>query len=307
MNILHLKYAVEVAKCGSINKAAEALLMNQPNLSRAIKELEASLGVSIFARSSKGMELTPEGEIFLRYANNILKQVDEVEGIFKKESFDKKVFSVSVPRASYISEAFSKFSMSLNDTDEAEIIYEETSSEKVIKNILESDFKLGIIRYEERFDKYYKEMLEEKGFNYEMVTEFCYNLLINKESKLASYEDVVFSDLKDYTEIVHADSNIPTLPFSKIKKDGMNESSKRRIVVFERASQFEILSQNPETFMWVSPVPRNLLDKYGLVQKNCSENKNVYKDVIIYKNDYRLSELDNIFISELCKSKRELF
>ncbi len=307
MNILHLKYAVEVAKCGSINKAAEALLMNQPNLSRAIKELEASLGVSIFARSSKGMELTPEGEIFLRYANNILKQVDEVEGIFKKESFDKKVFSVSVPRASYISEAFSKFSMSLNDTDEAEIIYEETSSEKVIKNILESDFKLGIIRYEERFDKYYKEMLEEKGFNYEMVTEFCYNLLVNKESKLASYEDVVFSDLKDYTEIVHADSNIPTLPFSKIKKDGMNESSKRRIVVFERASQFEILSQNPETFMWVSPVPRNLLDKYGLVQKNCSENKNVYKDVIIYKNDYRLSELDNIFISELCKSKRELF
>lgn len=307
MNILHLKYAVEVAKCGSINKAAEALLMNQPNLSRAIKELEASLGVSIFARSSRGMELTPEGEIFLRYANNILKQVDEVEGIFKKESFDKKVFSVSVPRASYISEAFSKFSMSLNDTDEAEIIYEETSSEKVIKNILESDFKLGIIRYEERFDKYYKEMLEEKGFNYEMVTEFCYNLLINKESKLASYEDVVFSDLKDYTEIVHADSNIPTLPFSKIKKDGMNESSKRRIVVFERASQFEILSQNPETFMWVSPVPRNLLDKYGLVQKNCSENKNVYKDVIIYKNDYRLSELDNIFISELCKSKRELF
>ena len=307
MNILHLKYAVEVAKCGSINKAAEALLMNQPNLSRAIKELEASLGVSIFARSSKGMELTPEGEIFLRYANNILKQVDEVEGIFKKESFDKKVFSVSVPRASYISEAFSKFSMSLNDTDEAEIIYEETSSEKVIKNILESDFKLGIIRYEERFDKYYKEMLEEKGFNYEMVTEFCYNLLVNKESKLASYEDVVFSDLKDYTEIVHADSNIPTLPFSKIKKDGMNESSKRRIVVFERASQFEILSQNPETVMWVSPVPRNLLDKYGLVQKNCSENKNVYKDVIIYKNDYRLSELDNIFISELCKSKRELF
>lgn len=307
MNILHLKYAVEVAKCGSINKAAEALLMNQPNLSRAIKELEASLGVSIFARSSKGMELTPEGEIFLRYANNILKQVDEVEGIFKKESFDKKVFSVSVPRASYISEAFSKFSMSLNDTDEAEIIYEETSSEKVIKNILESDFKLGIIRYEERFDKYYKEMLEEKGFNYEMVTEFCYNLLVNKESKLASYEDVVFSDLKDYTEIVHADSNIPTLPFSKIKKDGMNESSKRRIVVFERASQFEILSQNTETFMWVSPVPRNLLDKYGLVQKNCSENKNVYKDVIIYKNDYRLSELDNIFISELCKSKRELF
>ena len=40
MNILHLKYAVEIAKTGSLNKAAENLYMGQPNLSRAIRELE---------------------------------------------------------------------------------------------------------------------------------------------------------------------------------------------------------------------------------------------------------------------------
>ena len=64
MNILHLKYAVEVAKAGSLSKAAEALYMNQPNLSRAIKELEASLGITIFGRSAKGVYVTPEGEEF---------------------------------------------------------------------------------------------------------------------------------------------------------------------------------------------------------------------------------------------------
>ena len=47
MNMLHIKYAVEIAKCGSINKAAERLLTGQPNLSRAVKELEASLGIKI--------------------------------------------------------------------------------------------------------------------------------------------------------------------------------------------------------------------------------------------------------------------
>ena len=78
-----MKYAVEVAKYGSINKAAEMLLMNQPNLSRSIKDLERSLGVKIFVRSTKGMVPTPEGETFLHYANSILKQVDEIEGIFK--------------------------------------------------------------------------------------------------------------------------------------------------------------------------------------------------------------------------------
>ena len=54
MNLLHLKYAVEIADTGSINRAAENLYVSQPNLSRAIKELEASLGVVLFERSKKG-------------------------------------------------------------------------------------------------------------------------------------------------------------------------------------------------------------------------------------------------------------
>ena len=53
MNILHMRYAVEVAKYGSINKASEKLLIAQPNLSRSIKELEAELGITIFDRSTR--------------------------------------------------------------------------------------------------------------------------------------------------------------------------------------------------------------------------------------------------------------
>ena len=50
MNIQHLKYAVEIAKYGSISKASEALYVAQPNLSRAIKDLEKELGIVIFDR-----------------------------------------------------------------------------------------------------------------------------------------------------------------------------------------------------------------------------------------------------------------
>ena len=160
MNILHMKYAVEVAKCGSINKAAEILLMNQPNLSRAIKELEASLGVEIFSRSAKGMVVTPEGETFLRYATSILKQVDEVEGLFKKSTTDKKKFSISVPRSSYISDAFANFAQSVNKLSDAEIFYKETNSRRTIKNVTENEFKLGIVRYAEHFDKFYKNLFD---------------------------------------------------------------------------------------------------------------------------------------------------
>ena len=53
MNLQHLKYAVEVEKTGSITQAAENLYMGQPNLSKAIKELEGTLGVAIFKRTSR--------------------------------------------------------------------------------------------------------------------------------------------------------------------------------------------------------------------------------------------------------------
>ena len=45
MNILHMKYAVEVARLGSLNKAAETLMIATPNISRSIKELEADLAL----------------------------------------------------------------------------------------------------------------------------------------------------------------------------------------------------------------------------------------------------------------------
>lgn len=307
MNILHMKYAIEVARCGSINKAAEVLLMNQPNLSRAIRELEVSLGVEIFTRSAKGMLPTPEGEIFLSYANKILKQVDEVEGIFRKNSLTKKRFSISVPRASYISAAFSEFSLALKNEPDAEIFYKETNSQRAVRNILEADYKLGIIRYAEHFDKYYKDMFEEKGLTYELITEFSYTLVMNRDCPLAGIKNITYADLEHYIEIAHADPFVPSLPFAEVKKEELPDNIRRRIFVFERASQFELLAKNRETFMWSSPVPSNLLERYGLVTKKCDENKKLYRDLIIHRRDYRLTELDNMFISELCKVKRELF
>ncbi len=307
MNLMHIKYAVEVANEGSINKAAEKLYVGQPNLSRAIKELEASLGVKIFERSAKGMGLTSDGETFIRYAKTILRQVDEVESIFNGSGSVKKRFSISVPRASYISDAFARFSHSLTNEAEAEIIYKETNSLRAIKNILHEDYKLGIIRYAENYDKYFKTMLDEKDMQYEMITEFSYVLAMSRDNPLASAEKITFDALKDYIEIAHADPYVPSLPLSQVRKEELPDNIGRRIFVFERASQFELLSENPETFMWVSPIPQKLLDRYDLVQIPCEENKKIYKDILIYKRDYKLTALDTAFIDELCKSQREMF
>ena len=304
MNILHMKYAVEVARAGSLSKAAEVLLIAQPNISRSIKELEADLGITIFDRSAKGMFLTPEGEEFISYAKSILKQIENVEAMYKDGSAKKLKFSISVPRASYISDAFAEFSKTLGSHD-AELFYKETNSKRTINNILDHDYKLGIIRYAENYDKYFKTMLEEKGLSYELITEFSYRLIMHKDSYLAQIEDVAFDDLTDYIEIAHADPYVPSLPLSKVVKEELPDNIGRRIFVFERASQYDLLSENPETFMWVSPLPDKLLKRYSLIQKECKENQKVYKDVLIYKKGYKLSKLDKQFITELYNSKQK--
>lgn len=304
MNVLHLKYAVEVAKAGSISKAAEALYMNQPNLSRAIKELEASLGITIFGRSAKGMYVTPEGEEFLEHAKKILQQIDEMEAFYKAGVPAQQRFSLSAPRASYISEAFVQFSKGLTK-ERAEIYYKETNAMRVVNNVLSGDFKLGILRYAACYDKYFKGMLEEKGLAHELVTEFHYVLAMSHEHPLAEKKEIAFADLRPYIEIAHADPYVPSVPLAMVKKEELPDDMDRRIFVFERASQFELLAQNHETFMWLSPVPQTLLDRYGLVERVCRENQKQYKDVLIYRKDYRLTELDRAFITELCRSKRQ--
>lgn len=304
MNILHMKYAVEVARLGSLNKAAESLMTAQPNISRSIKELEADLGIVIFKRSAKGMNLTPDGEEFINYAQSILKQIDAVEMIYKNGEQRKQKFSISVPRASYISEAFSEFSKCISDAP-AEIFYKETNSQRAINNVLNNDYRLGIIRYAEGYDKFFKVMLEEKGLEYELVSKFTYTLLMSENSPLAKKAEIGFDDLPTFVEIAHADPFVPFMPLSKVVKEELPDNINRRIFIFERGSQFDLLSENCETFMWVSPTPQKILDKYRLVQKTCVDNKKVYNDVLIYKKGYRLSALDKQFISELYDARNK--
>ena len=304
MNILHMKYAVEVARLGSLNKAAETLMVAQPNISRSIKELEADLGITIFSRSAKGMVLTPDGEEFLDYARDILHRIEKVEQSYRDGSHKKRKFSVSVPRACYISDALAEFSKNIGDSD-VEIYYKETNSKKTINKILTNEYKLGIIRYADTYDRYYKTMLEEKGLVYELVAEFSYVLIMSRDNPLAKKETITYADLSPYIEIAHADPYVPTLSMSKVFREELPDNIGQRIFVFERASQFDLLSQNPKTFMWVSPASDKLLERYNLVQRVCEGNKKTYKDILIRHKGYKLTKLDKDFITALCESRRK--
>lgn len=144
-----------------------------------------------------------------------------------------------------MTDAFAEFSKLLDKDTPVEIFYKETNSMRSMKNILQDEYKLCIIRYAEGYDKYYKSTFDEKGLTYELITEFQYVLLMSKNSTLAEKEDITFDDLRNRIEIAHADPYVPSLPLSEVKKEELPDNSQRRIFVFERASQFDCSRATP--------------------------------------------------------------
>lgn len=307
MNILHLKYAVEVAKTRSISKAAENLYMGQPNLSRAIKELEESLGITIFRRTTKGISITPDGEEFLQYARQIVQKVEEVEQIYQNGRQKKQSFSVSVPRASYLSFAMADFSRSMKTGSPAEFYYCETNSMNAINSVVREDFNLGIVRFQASYEKYFSDLFKDKKLASETIAEFSYLMIISKNDPLASKETVSIEELSDYIEICHADPYVPSVPTIDVRRSELTDFVERRIFVYERGTQFVILKTVPQTFMWVSPVPQPLLDANDLAQVRVKGAEKLYKDVLIYRKNYRLSDLDKEFIAAVHRSKEKYF
>lgn len=299
LNILYLKYAVTVARCGSITGAAEQLYMNQPNLSKAIKDLETALNITIFQRTSTGVIPTAQGMEFLDSARQILQQIAELEERYKPDQQRKIAFSVSVPRASYITYAFSEFANSLGDSGEFEINFMETNSMEAIQNISRKGYSLGIVRYQSDYEPYFQKMLQEKRLQAQLLWEFEYQALMSIRNPLAGQTCVHLDDLVPLTELIHGDWDVPFIPADEQEQVLTVPNQKKKIYVYERGSQFDLLQNIPDSFMWVSPIPAQLLERYQLVQLGCSEMVKPFRDVIISPQGYRFSAVEKGFIEQV--------
>ena len=74
MTLQQLRYVTTVAETGTMSEAARRLFVSQPGLTKAIRELEQEMGIIIFDRTNKGIEVSKDGAIFLGYARQVLEQ-----------------------------------------------------------------------------------------------------------------------------------------------------------------------------------------------------------------------------------------
>ena len=81
--IRQLQFFVAVAEQGTVSGAAKAMLISQSSVTEAVKSLEADLGVELFLRRSRSLEITHVGHQFLRHAKKILADVSDARSVFE--------------------------------------------------------------------------------------------------------------------------------------------------------------------------------------------------------------------------------
>lgn len=135
-----------VAKCKNISRAADTLYVSQPAVSKSIRTLESSLDICLFSRSSKGVTLTPEGEILFNHIKNAFDELNLGEHILEKLK-NKEIGNINLGVSTtigknYFLPKFQEFSRQYSDF-KIKIINRTTID--TIKLVEEDKLDLGII------------------------------------------------------------------------------------------------------------------------------------------------------------------
>ena len=104
MNLLHLQYFYVVAKEGGFLKASEVLRIQQPAISRMVKQLEGSFGFPLFERVGRNVQLTVKGREVFEYSRGIFSAVDKLQaavGSMNGTAQGVLAFGASEPIASH--------------------------------------------------------------------------------------------------------------------------------------------------------------------------------------------------------------
>ena len=301
LNLTILEYVVEVAKCGSISKAAQSLFISQPHLSNQIKAVEKQLGVTLFLRSARGIELTREGKIFVDEAQEILAGVKGLQDKLRVNPEHAVLSKLSVTRSQQVLKCITQFINENSDRENFTLKIKETSPFEVIDDVYNREAELGVIHFFEAQKEYIFNRIQSLGLIYHNHFEREFLTLFSKNSSL-SKEPVIHSEmLKNRLLVMYGDYEVLTASYENAAKNAGIELTRKRIYVYDRASAMEILHNCPDSYMWITGVHDATLKRYNLEVRKCEDAKIMSLGGSIYSTDEPLSWSTNALFQKMLK------
>ncbi|MGE5629596.1 MAG: LysR family transcriptional regulator [Caulobacteraceae bacterium] len=237
MKIQHLQYVLEIADSGSINKAADKLLLSQPNVSSALKTLEGELGFPIFSRTNKGITLTSEGRQFLSCARRMVAEYEQITTIKTGEKVHR--FHLSAGYHSAIEEAFAILCSEYQDSAKLNFIITNADADSIIENVYLNKSDLGILLLPQNMPSTLLSLCDKKDLTVSAIRELCFNVNLSRNHPLLKDKDFDIKKLRNYPFV---DYEMKILSSSSdLVRMGIIDPDKR-ILVDERDTRCHIVA-----------------------------------------------------------------
>lgn len=201
MNLQHLEYFKVIAETKNFTIASNILSVTQPALSKAISKLEEELEVSLFEREGRNIKITKFGEVFLKYADSALIEIKR--GKEKIQAMkDNNDHVISIASTHCIGATFIPFLVSsfFHDNLEARFNIINQSTEEILKDLKYGRVDFGFFDEIEKLKEFPK-------IEWMLVKKVEYVLIVPKNHRLASKEEVCLEDLKDEYFIAFKDKS----------------------------------------------------------------------------------------------------
>ncbi|WP_290060813.1 LysR family transcriptional regulator [Paraclostridium bifermentans] len=209
MKLEQIVYALEIARCGSISKAAKNLLLTQPNLSSSIKNLEDDIGFKIFQRLPRGVSVTTKGTQFLEYAESICKDVENINAIgSNSNSLTPINFSLSTQSFSYIMDNFLALHSNYN-SNITNFKIKHSHYFEVLDDVVRKQADIGIISISNEHMDLWNKLFKSKNIEFNPITSGKLHGYILDSHPLFNKEKLVIGDLFEYPLVTcnHDDYN----------------------------------------------------------------------------------------------------
>ena len=238
MTLQQLKYVTTIANIGSISEAAKRLFVSQPSLTKAIKELEKEMGITIFDRTNKGITVSKEGERFLGYARQVLEQAALLEEQYKSQSGGKKQFSVSTQHYSFAVNAFVELLKGAG-IDQYDVSLRETQTYEIIDDVAHMKSEIGLLYYNDFNRPVLEKLIHTNELTFTELFTAHPHIFIGKTHPLAHKEVVSMDELEKYPYISFEQGDHNSFYFSE--EIFSTVVRPKHIRVRDRASLFSLL------------------------------------------------------------------
>ena len=243
MTLQQLHYMMEVFQCGSINKASQSLFVSQSAISDAIRELERELGITVFRRSNRGVQLTDAGADFIAQVQPILEQEKRIRKIYGEKSGQERMrLSIASQRYPFCAKAFVRLLEETSVEQPVKLAIREMDMERVIEEVQTGKSEIGVIFISDRTESFIRRILDKAMLEFTDFKSFHPQVFLRKDHPLHHKSSLSLSELRPYPYVLFEQKKQGSVYFAEEAVYTETDNFSRVVVINDRATAYNIIA-----------------------------------------------------------------